>query len=314
MNRSDPAACPWPAASWDTGSREPIPAPSVQRARATTSAPKRSAARSRHKTKQPKMRQSRFSVEAMMDAPDTTASRPGLRLRVTGLIVAGLFALLGLRLWTLQVLQAPAAAQAVAADQIRAVPVDPTRGLILDRYGNPLVNNVVTEQITLSRLTAQQDPAVVGRLAALIGADHRPGGRHHRRQAVQPVQAGAGAVERPPWPTSSTSKSTRTSSPGCPRWPPPSATTRSWRCPVPPRWVSGGPGPRLRGDHQQHRAGVADGAGVPGRGRLRPIRARVPVRVRAAGHPRAAAAGGEPRGAGGREPSRRPRPRRATTW
>jgi penicillin-binding protein 2 len=115
------------------------------------------------------MRQSRFSVEAMMDAPDTTSSRPWLRLRVTGLIVAGLFALLGLRLWTLQVLQAPAAAQAVAADQIRAVPVDPTRGLILDRYGNPLVNNIVTEQITLSRLTAQQDPAVVGRLAALIG-------------------------------------------------------------------------------------------------------------------------------------------------
>jgi penicillin-binding protein 2 len=123
----------------------------------------------RHKTRQPKMRQSRFSVEAMMEVPDTTTSRPWLRLRVTGLIVAGLFALLGLRLWTLQVLQAPAAAQAVAADQIRAVAVDPTRGLILDRYGNPLVNNIVTEQITLSRLTAQQDPAVVGRLAALIG-------------------------------------------------------------------------------------------------------------------------------------------------
>ena len=123
----------------------------------------------RKKVKQPKMRQSRFSVEAMLDAPDTTDSRPGLRLRITGLVVVGLFALLGLRLWTLTVLQAPAAAQAVTANQIRVVSVAPTRGLVLDRYGNPLVNNVVTQQITLSRVTAQHDPAVVGRLAALIG-------------------------------------------------------------------------------------------------------------------------------------------------
>jgi penicillin-binding protein 2 len=115
------------------------------------------------------MRQSRFSMEAMLDAPDTTDSRPGLRLRIIALVVVGLFALLGLRLWALHVLQAPAAAQAVAANQIRAVQVAPTRGLILDRYGNPLVNNVVTEQITLSRVAATQYPQVIGRLAALIG-------------------------------------------------------------------------------------------------------------------------------------------------
>src|SRR5580693_2011651 len=123
----------------------------------------------RKPARQPKLHQSRFSVDAVLDAPDTSAARPGLRLRVTGLIVAGLFALLGLRLWTLQVLQAPAAAQAVSANQIRAVAVDPTRGLILDRYGNPLVGNVVVNQITLSQVTAQQHPEVVGRLAALLG-------------------------------------------------------------------------------------------------------------------------------------------------
>jgi penicillin-binding protein 2 len=119
--------------------------------------------------KQPKMRQSRFSVEAMLEAPDTSTSRPGLRIRVIALVVVGLFALLGLRLWALTVLEAPAAAQAANADQIRVVQIQPTRGLILDRYGNPLVNNVVTEQITLSRVAAVQDPVVVGRLAALIG-------------------------------------------------------------------------------------------------------------------------------------------------
>ncbi len=123
----------------------------------------------RREPRQPKMRQSRFSVESMLEAPDTTASRPGLRLRIAGLTVVVLFALLGLRLWTLQVLQAPAAAHAVSANQIRTVSIAPTRGLILDRYGNPLVTNQVTEQITLSRVAAQQHPEVIGRLAALTG-------------------------------------------------------------------------------------------------------------------------------------------------
>jgi penicillin-binding protein 2 len=115
------------------------------------------------------MRQSRFSVEAMLDTPDSSESRPGVRMRIIALVVVALFALLGLRLWTLQVLQAPAAAQAVAANEIQAIPIEPTRGLILDRDGNPLVNNVVTEQITLSRVAATQYPKVIGRLAALIG-------------------------------------------------------------------------------------------------------------------------------------------------
>ena len=123
----------------------------------------------RTKARQPRMRQSRFSVEAMLDAPDSTESRPSLRLRIVAIVMAGLFALLGLRLWALQVLQAPAAAQAVVADQIRSVPVTPTRGLILDRGGNPLVGNKVTEQITLSRVAAAQHPEVVGNLAALVG-------------------------------------------------------------------------------------------------------------------------------------------------
>jgi penicillin-binding protein 2 len=108
-------------------------------------------------------------VEGILDAPDSSAARPGMRLRITGVIVLVLFGVLALRLYTLQVLQAPAAAQAVAANQIRAVAIQPTRGLILDRYGNPLVNNVAVTTITLSRGAALQYPSVVGRLAALVG-------------------------------------------------------------------------------------------------------------------------------------------------
>jgi cell division protein FtsI/penicillin-binding protein 2 len=107
-------------------------------------------------------------VEGVLDTPDTSASRPVLRLRITGIVVLGLFVVLGLRLWTLQVLQAPAAVQAVAANQIRTVPITPSRGFILDRSGNPLVNNVSTNEITLSRVSAQRHPGVVARLAALL--------------------------------------------------------------------------------------------------------------------------------------------------
>ncbi len=131
--------------------------------------PARSPAPRKRKAPQPRMRQSRFSVEAALQAPDTTEARPGLRLRIIAAVMVLLFCVLGLRLWALQALQAPAAEKAVSSVEIRSVPVEPTRGLILDRYGNPLVANAVTEQITLSRIAAVQHPDVVGRLAALIG-------------------------------------------------------------------------------------------------------------------------------------------------
>jgi penicillin-binding protein 2 len=131
--------------------------------------PERQRTTRRKPPRQPKLHQSRFSVEGVLDAPDSSAARPGLRLRITGIVVLGLFIVLGLRLWTLQILQAPAAVSAVTANQIRAVSVVPPRGLILDRYGNPLVNNQSTTEITLSRNSASQHNGVIGRLAALIG-------------------------------------------------------------------------------------------------------------------------------------------------
>ena len=89
-----------------------------------------------------------------MDAPDTTDARPGLRLRITGLVVIVLFALLGLRLWALAGPPGPGGGpggggQPDPGGGGRAHP-----GVILDRYDNPLVTNQVTEQITLSRVAA----------------------------------------------------------------------------------------------------------------------------------------------------------------
>ena len=82
--------------------------------------------------------------------------------------MVGLFALLGLPLWAVtEVLQAPAADPGGERQPDPLGPGDPDPGvIILDRYGNPLVNNLPTEQITLSRVAAQQHPAVIGRLAA----------------------------------------------------------------------------------------------------------------------------------------------------
>lgn len=131
--------------------------------------PERERGASRKRAKQPKLRRGRLSLAGLLDAPSSTVSRPMLRLRITGLVVAGLFGLLGLRLWTLQVIQAPNYAKAVVANQVRVVPIAPTRGLILARNGVPLVGNTVTQQITLSRVAAQQHPGVIARLAAAIG-------------------------------------------------------------------------------------------------------------------------------------------------
>lgn len=120
-------------------------------------------------SRRPQIRARRFSLSSLFSGHDSTTSRPALRLRIAGLTTIVLFGLLALRLWSLQVVQASAFAHAVSANQVRVVPIDPTRGDILDRNGVPLANNVVNETITLSRAVALQHPKVIGRLAALLG-------------------------------------------------------------------------------------------------------------------------------------------------
>ena len=122
----------------------------------------------RSRSKQPRCARAASRWSPCWTPPTRAPSRPGLRLRVAGLVVAGLFALLGLRLWALTVLQAPAAAQAVSVNQIRgarrAHPGPHPRPL-----GQPPGQQPVVQQITLSRSAAQEHPEVIGRLATLIG-------------------------------------------------------------------------------------------------------------------------------------------------
>jgi penicillin-binding protein 2 len=74
-----------------------------------------------------------------------------------------------IRLWYLQVLDASAANHQVITNEVRTVPLPAPRGLILDRDDNVLVGDGVSEDITLSRVAALADPAVIGRLALLSG-------------------------------------------------------------------------------------------------------------------------------------------------
>jgi penicillin-binding protein 2 len=115
------------------------------------------------------MRPKRSVVDRVKTVSEPSAPRTVIRLRVLGLLVLVLFSLMFVRLWYLQVLNRSAYTQTVVANQLRPVEVPAPRGLILDRTGNIIVGDQVTRDVTLARVAAQQHPAVVGQLAALLG-------------------------------------------------------------------------------------------------------------------------------------------------
>jgi len=117
----------------------------------------------------PRMRPRRSVVDRVMAVSEPSAPRTVIRLRVLGVLVAALFSLMFIRLWYLQVLDTSAYSQTVTANQVRDVEVPAPRGLIADRSGSIVVGDQVTRDITLSRVSAQEHPAVVGQLAALLG-------------------------------------------------------------------------------------------------------------------------------------------------
>ena len=92
-----------------------------------------------------------------------------LRLAVLGVIIMSLFAAMSARLWYLQVLDTDHFQVAAQANQVRLVYEPAPRGRILDRKGRVLVDNQISDVLTISRVDAQRHPEVVGRVAALLG-------------------------------------------------------------------------------------------------------------------------------------------------
>jgi penicillin-binding protein 2 len=109
------------------------------------------------------------NVASLVASPEDQPSRPNLRLRVVGVLFLILFLVLGLRLWTLQIIDGKSYAAAVTRNQVRVVQVTAPRGQIVDRNDTTLVTNVPQQEILLSRVTATEDPSIIGKVAALIG-------------------------------------------------------------------------------------------------------------------------------------------------
>ena len=103
-----------------------------------------------------------------MTSPDHQPS-PRLRLSILIVVVMCLFSALFARLWFLQVINAPKAQAAAADNGVRLLYVQAPRGRILDRNGNVLVGNVNEPVIEVDRQAASQNPAMVARLAPLLG-------------------------------------------------------------------------------------------------------------------------------------------------
>ena len=92
-----------------------------------------------------------------------------VRLTVLAVIVATLFATLFARLWFLQVVNAPTAQAAVQTNGYKTIYTAAPRGEILSSDGVVLAGNRISQVITVDRQTAGADPAMEGRLAALLG-------------------------------------------------------------------------------------------------------------------------------------------------
>jgi penicillin-binding protein 2 len=95
-----------------------------------------------------------------VEEPYRLTSQLGLRVAVLGVIVLGVFAVLFLRLWALQVLSSQRYLSDALNNQLRSIRIDAPRGPILDRNGKLLVTNVVANTVLL---WPEQLPKLAGR-------------------------------------------------------------------------------------------------------------------------------------------------------
>jgi penicillin-binding protein 2 len=107
----------------------------------------------------------------------TSATRGRLRIVVVQVLVLSLFATLLVRLWYLQVFSGDAYQAQAAQQSVRELVVQPTRGLIVDDMGRPLVANrtawvVAVDKTMLQKMAAVQQTALLRRLATAVGESY----------------------------------------------------------------------------------------------------------------------------------------------
>jgi penicillin-binding protein 2 len=108
-------------------------------------------------------------IRDLMASPEEVQARPARRWMVIGGFFIVLFLALVLRLFFLQVVDYKASVAVVEQNSLRPTSIPPTRGEIFDRQDKPLVTNVTTTEIRLSRALAALNPNVIGSLSSLTG-------------------------------------------------------------------------------------------------------------------------------------------------
>jgi penicillin-binding protein 2 len=108
-------------------------------------------------------------IRDLMASPDEVRSRPERRWLVIGGFFLVLFIALIVRLFFLQVIDYKASVATVLSNSLRVTTIPATRGAILDRASKPLVTNITTTEIRLSRAEAALHPTIKGSLASLTG-------------------------------------------------------------------------------------------------------------------------------------------------
>jgi len=108
-------------------------------------------------------------IRDLVAAPGDVKLRPERRWYVIGGFFFLLFLLLVGRLYMLQIKDHKQSVAQVDALSLHVATIPASRGLILDRNGAPLVNNVTTVEIRLSRAEATLNPSIEGTLASLTG-------------------------------------------------------------------------------------------------------------------------------------------------
>ncbi len=106
-------------------------------------------------------------IRDLVASPEEVRARPERRWRVIGGFFSVLLLLLLGRLFMLQILEHSASVATVRSNSLHVATIPASRGLIVDRSGSPLVSNVTTTEILLSRQQAYLNPSVIGALAAV---------------------------------------------------------------------------------------------------------------------------------------------------
>ena len=137
-------------------------------------------------------------IRDLVASPDEIRSRPERRWRVIGGFFTLLLLLLLVRLFTLQILDYQTSIRTVDANSLRHSTIPAPRGLILDRSGRPLVSNITTTQIQLSRAEAALDPSIKGALSSLTGVSVAQINRDLNNVQYDPYQPAPIANDAPP--------------------------------------------------------------------------------------------------------------------